>query len=106
MTSTSSSTSLRPGLVPVLLVLLAILPYLNSLQADFAFDDYGLVIENPSRPRSVLAAFSHGEAGGGYRPPTAPTHKANEGADQRPFCYHPVNLVLHAATTPDAVALA
>jgi tetratricopeptide (TPR) repeat protein len=100
------SASLRRGLLPALLVLLALLPYLNSLSADFAFDDYGLVIENPGRPRSALAAFRHGEAGGLYRPLTALTFMANEAAGQGPFGYHLVNVVLHAATTLVAFALA
>jgi protein O-mannosyl-transferase len=89
-----------PLFVAVLLV--ATVPYLNSLTAEFTFDDYGLVIDNPTVPDGTPAhrVFTLPSCTGGvYRPLTILSYSWNRALDSRPIGYHAVNVLLHAATT-------
>lgn len=90
------------------LALLAVLPYLNGLSADFTYDDKAIVRDNPriASPARVGEVFSSHYFGGplatakNYRPVVLLTYAVQRwttGTD--PFPFHVVNLALHAATT-------
>ena len=82
-------------------VLLAIVPYLNSLSNGFAFDDPDVVRDNPmvtdGTPTALLTAVYY--PGGIYRPLTFITYMANHTVSAAPFGYHLVNVLLHALVT-------
>jgi hypothetical protein len=88
------------------IMVVATLPYLNSLGARFTFDDYGLVIDNPTVPagtalhRVFALPSSTGEI---YRPLTIVSYLLN---GTRPFGCHLVNVLLHALTSVAAFVLA
>jgi protein O-mannosyl-transferase len=96
-----------------LVALAALLPYLNALHCGFAFDDGGLILENPTVAhaapwwRPLTTAFWPDRFHAGlYRPVTALTLRLQRGAthdDPAPF--HAVNLLLHAAVSLLAYAL-
>jgi hypothetical protein len=84
------------------LILLAIVPYLNSLGDGFAFDDEFQILENPAVTNgvSVLEALTSTVFGTAYRPVTIFTFGVNHatlGGGAAPF--HGVNVLLHAAAT-------
>ncbi len=99
----------RPGAgAAFLLVLLAVLPYLNGLAAGFTFDDAVIVRDNPrlASPEKVGELFTTHYFGGplatakNYRPVVLLTYAVQRwttGTD--PFPFHAVNVALHAATT-------
>lgn len=76
----------------------AVLPYLNALSADFTFDDVGMIRDNPAvqvLPTTALLTFVY-QPGGLYRPLTMLTYAANAGLSADPFGFHLVNCSLHA----------
>ncbi len=96
------------ALLPWLLLLLAAsAPYLNALDADFVYDDEGLILKNPAvqpeRPWwvSLTAPFwPNQDAAGLYRPATSLSYRlqlAWHGPDPGPF--HGANVALHALVT-------
>jgi len=92
----------RVALAAALLVLLlAVVPYLNSLANGFAFDDPDVVRDNPmvteNPPTALLTAVYY--PGALYRPLTFLTYVANHRVDAGAFGYHLVNVVLHALVT-------
>jgi tetratricopeptide (TPR) repeat protein len=88
----------------IVLALAAILPYLNTLTADFTYDDGGLIVENPQvapgTPWHVALTTPYWPARdqtGLYRPVTAFTYRVQRslwGVDPLPF--HALNVLLHA----------
>jgi len=101
------ATHASPLLV-ILIGVLATVPYLNALQADFVFDDAHLIRDNPAvqvLPAVDLFHYVH-PAGGLYRPLTMLTYAANAALNPAPFAYHLVNLVLHALVSLGVFALA
>lgn len=90
------------------LALLAVLPYLNGLSADFTFDDKVVARDDPrlASPDRVAEIFTSGHFGAplatarNYRPVlllTFALHRWTTGTD--PFPFHVANVALHAATT-------
>lgn len=90
------------------LALLALLPFLNGLAADFTFDDKVIVRDNPrlAAPGRVGEVFTSHYFGGplstakNYRPVVLLTYAVQRwttGTDPLPF--HVVNVALHGATT-------
>lgn len=90
------------------LALLAFLPYLNALRADFTFDDKVIVRDNPrlASPERLGELFTTHYFGGplatakNYRPVVLLTYAVQRwttGTD--PFPFHLVNVALHVATT-------
>ncbi len=103
------SASGRPvGRAALALGLLAVLPFLNGLTADFTFDDKVIVRDNPrlASPRRAGEVFTSHYSGGplstakNFRPVVLLTYAVQRwttGTD--PFPFHAVNVLLHAATT-------
>jgi|GEM_PF-321808 len=92
----------------VALALLAFLPFLNGLRADFTFDDKAIVRDNPriASPGRASEIFTSHYFGGplstakNFRPVVLLTYAVQRwttGKDPLPF--HVVNVVLHVATT-------
>ncbi len=90
------------------LALLAVVPFLNGLTADFTFDDVTIVRDNPrlASPGKVGEIFTTHYFGGplangkNYRPVVLLTYAVQRwttGTD--PFPFHLVNVLLHAGTT-------
>lgn len=88
--------------------LLALLPYLNALRADFTFDDKVIVRDNPrlAAPERLGELFTSHYFGGplatakNYRPVVLLTYALQRwttGTD--PFPFHAVNVALHVAVT-------
>lgn len=94
---------------PWLLLLAALLPYLNSLPNGFSLDDYGLIVENVAVAAADLHAFFTQDYWSGYDPsarsglyrPLTLLSFAVEYAliGATPWLYHCTNLLLHVATT-------
>src|SRR6266404_938262 len=87
-------------------VVAAVLPYLDSLQGAFVFDDFGLVTQNPyaSPGMPLLAWFTRPSTSGSlYRPLTMVSYGLNALLSPNPLSYHLVNVALHARAT-DAAA--
>lgn len=85
------------------------LPYLNTIDAGFTFDDHGLVILNPFIPAqaSLAAPFAGPSTSGSlYRPVTMVTYLLNHRVGGGPAGFHLVNVLLFAATTAVAFLLA
>jgi tetratricopeptide (TPR) repeat protein len=87
----------------VLSVLLAVLPYLNSLQASFTFDDIDLIRDNPlitGQNASVWQLLTWiCNPGGWWRPVTMLSYLLNARVGGGVLAYHLVNICLHAAVT-------
>ncbi len=92
----------------IALALLALLPFLNGLRADFTFDDKAIVRDNPrlSSPGRAGEIFTSHYFGGplsnakNYRPVVLLTYALQRwttGTDPLPF--HVVNVALHVGTT-------
>jgi protein O-mannosyl-transferase len=102
MSVTSTKTRQKRNL-SLLLTLLAIVPYLNSLEGTFVFDDLGVIRDNPAVSGDHASALRlltwvyH--AGGLYRPVTMLTYLANQRVDHSPVGYHIVNVCLHGLVT-------
>jgi len=97
----------RPWMV-ALVLLAAVVPYLNSLTAGFAFDDVFIIRDNPAvqiQPAVELLAYVYPE-GALYRPLTMLTYAANATLSPQPFGFHLVNLALHAAVSCAVLLLA
>jgi hypothetical protein len=80
-----------------LVVLAAVLPYLNALPADFTFDDVGLIRDNAALqvlPAAHLVTYVY-YPGGLYRPLTMLTYAANLSLSPQPLAFHLVNVVVH-----------
>jgi tetratricopeptide (TPR) repeat protein len=87
----------RLAWLSALIALIAVLPYLNALSADFTFDDDDLIRDNAAiqvEPARVLLGYVY-PAGALYRPLTMLTYAANASVSRDPFGYHLVNVVLH-----------
>ncbi len=96
------TSAARRRWLAMLVAVVAVLPYLNSLRNDFAFDDILLIRVHPmitgtESPWHLLTWVT--ETGGWYRPLTMLTYAANERLGDAPFGYHLVNLVLHVIVT-------
>jgi tetratricopeptide (TPR) repeat protein len=90
------------------LALLAVLPFLNGLGADFTFDDKVIVRDNPrlSSPGRVGELFASHYFGGplatakNYRPVVLLTYAVQRWTTgTNPWPFHAVNVLLHAAVT-------
>ncbi|MBK9089796.1 MAG: tetratricopeptide repeat protein [Holophagales bacterium] len=103
----AATALLHPG-TAIALALLAFLPFLNGLRADFTFDDKAIVRDNPrlSSPGQVGEIFTSHYFGGplstakNYRPVVLLTYALQRwttGTDPLPF--HVVNVALHVGTT-------
>ena len=104
----AASFLLLSGAAAAVLALLALLPYLNGLSADFTFDDKVIVRDNPrlSSPGRVGEIFTSHYFGGplstakNFRPVVLLTYAVQRwttGTDPLPF--HVVNVALHSGTT-------
>lgn len=95
-------------LAALFVVILAIVPYLNSLANGFAFDDPDVVRDNPMvtahAPAALLTAVYH--PGALYRPLTFLTYMANHRLSADPFGFHLVNVLLHALVALAVLLLA
>jgi uncharacterized membrane protein len=99
----------RTLIASIFVALAAVLPYLNTLNADFTFDDYGLVIDNPvlpssATPRAILLRPSC--TGGLYRPVTMLTYAVNRYTGGDRFAFHLTNVLLHALASAVVLFLA
>ena len=91
-----------------LVLLAAMLPYLNSLTADFAFDDVFIIRDNPAvqlQPAADLLVYVYPQ-GALYRPLTMLTYAANATLSPQPFGFHLVNVLLHALVSLAVLLLA
>jgi len=88
--------------------LLAVVPYLDALRADFTFDDKVIVRDNPrlASPDRVGEIFATHYFGGplatakNYRPVVLLTYALQRWTTgNRPWPFHAVNVALHAAVT-------
>lgn len=96
----------RPSILFLLVALLAILVYLNSLPGSFFMDDVEIVARNPlvHTPDllKILTSDYWGEQinSGLYRPLTIISFVVNRWIlGSEPWCFHLVNVLLHAATS-------
>jgi len=99
----SRPARLRPPWLLWLLAVVAALPYLNALTADFTFDDHLVIRRNPAVTTGVdlgrvfTTPLIKGDL---YRPLTILSFALNEAASPgRPGPYHLVNVGLHVAVT-------
>jgi hypothetical protein len=91
------------------MVLVGALPYANTLESGFTFDDNGLVVLNPYVPAhaSLAAPFvGPSTSGSQYRPLTMVTYLLNHRAGGGPAAFHLTNVVLFGLTTGMAFLLA
>lgn len=89
------------------IVLLAVVPYLNSLDGDFVFDDADVISANPliaGKGASALALFC--APAKLYRPVTMLTYLVNVRLGGGVVGYHLVNVALHALVTVAVFLLA
>lgn len=104
----AASSFLLSGKAAAALALLALLPFLNGLSADFTFDDKVIIRDNPrlSSPGRVGEIFTSHYFGGplstakNFRPVVLLTYAVQRwttGTDPLPF--HVVNVALHSGTT-------
>ncbi len=84
--------------IALLVALVALLPYLNSWQGEFVFDDHSLIAEHKmvTGAESALGLLTWVHAPDWYRPVTMLTYAANARLGESPFGYHLVNSILHA----------
>ena len=90
-------------------VVAAVLPYLDSLQGAFVFDDFGLVTQNPyaAPGMPLLAWFTRPSTSGSlYRPLTMVSYGLNALLSPNPLSYHLMNVALHALAALAAFSLA
>lgn len=82
-----------------LLLAMTLLVYSNTLLNDFTYDDEGYILRNPAvKTASVSGLFQPTKGNNIFRPFTFATFALNWAtAGARPFSYHVVNLLLHAA---------
>ena len=93
----------------VLLILTAVVPYLNALPNDFTLDDHGLILSNASVASFDLATMWSGDYWAGYdtnarsglyRPLTLTSFAVEYAVfGPSPLPYHLTNLLLHLAVT-------
>ena len=90
----------------VAIALAALLPYVNTLRADFTFDDGGLILENPhvapqaSWTDSLVRPYWHDHSRAGlYRPVAAFTYRLQREFGDDPAPFHLLNLLLHAGVS-------
>jgi tetratricopeptide (TPR) repeat protein len=91
-----------------LVVLAAVLPYLNALPAEFTFDDVTLIRDNAAvqvRPAVHLLSYVY-YPGGLYRPLTMLTYAANVGLSPQPLGFHLFNIVVHVLVSVAVLFLA
>lgn len=91
-----------------LVVLAAVLPYLNALSADFTFDDVGLIRDNAAvqvLPAAHLLTYVY-YPGGLYRPLTMLTYAANVSVSPEPLGFHLVNVLVHVLVSLAVLFLA
>jgi len=92
----------------VLIAVLAVVPHLNALHADFTFDDIGVVRDNPAvRVHPAVSLFRYVyQPGSLYRPLTMLTYVAITRVDGgEPATHHIVNLALHVGVSLAVFAL-
>ena len=89
---------------PILILVLVLVSYANSLWNKFAWDDLAIVKENPlitdwaNLPHIFTSAYwaSIGKAGGLYRPLTLSSYLVeNSISGMNPFLFHLDNVILH-----------
>jgi tetratricopeptide (TPR) repeat protein len=91
-----------------LVAVLAVLPYLNALRADFTFDDVGVIRDNAAvraLPAVNLLGYVY-QPGALYRPLTMLTYSANASVSAEPFGFHLVNVALHVLVSIAVLLLA
>jgi Flp pilus assembly protein TadD len=107
---TSAAGRWRALLPPLIVGVLAVLSYLNSLHGEFTFDDLGLIRDNPlitgSRAAILPLWTTVYNPGALYRPLTMSTYFLQARLGNGPLALHAVNVVLHAAVCVAAYALA
>lgn len=81
----------RDNLITWVLVAAAALAYFSALGADFQFDDYNVIVDNPAV--HSLAAWWDGMPG--IRPLLKLSYTLNWLADPGPAGFHAVNILLH-----------
>ena len=83
-------------LVPFFPAVLALLVYLNSLSGVFQFDDYNVIVNNPTVYSwgGWLVGLPHG-----IRPLLKLTYLLNWLSSPEAFGYHLVNTVIHAGNS-------
>lgn len=95
---------MRCWLYPLVAVMAA-LPYLNSLPAEFTFDDLGLIKNNPGVTGEHASAYrvvteqQYPVGSGLYRPVVLLTYFVNARVNSLPVGYHVVNVLLHVLVT-------
>ena len=104
----------QPRTAALLVVLLAVAPYLNTLGHGFAYDDFSEVVGNEliRSPGNLGEMFSTsawkgaGEENPIYRPLTTATYALNYALEGlSPFGYHLANVLLHALASVLVLAL-
>ncbi len=92
----------------LLLALIAVLPFLNGLPADFTYDDKLIIRDNdriaePSRAREIFTTQYFGgslTSAQNYRPVVLLTYAVERWLHgNRPACFRAVNIALHAGAT-------
>jgi tetratricopeptide (TPR) repeat protein len=96
----------QSALASALVVVAALLPYLNTLRNDFTFDDLPVIRENPALHGSLRELVTWVYDPGGYRPLTMLTYAANARLGESAFGFHLVNMALHALVSVVAFGLA
>ena len=93
-------------------VLLAVIPYLNSLHGEFTFDDPVLIRDNPlvsgdgaSALRLFTTPYRFGPLEPMYRPVTLLSYFLNAHWANSLVAYHAVNVALHAMVTAGALLI-
>lgn len=86
-----------------LLVLVAVVPYLNTLSAGFTFDDLPTIVNNPVVQNGIDVARALStplQPGDLYRPLTVLTFAVNQWlAPGQAWLFHAVNVAVHAVVT-------
>lgn len=104
------NTVSRPGLLPLLVALIAFALYANTLGHEFTVDDAMVITKNKLTARGIAAlpeifqtpyrAGFHDRQEGLYRPlPVAVFAVLHELAGNKPFLYHLLNVIMYAMTS-------
>ncbi len=92
----------RPAVAPLLLAVAIALAYANALTADFQFDDYNVIVNNPA----VHSWAGWAGSMPGIRPLLKLSYTLNSTVALGRVGFHLVNLLCHLASTLLAAGLA